>query len=261
MKTSQQLLMRVLRKTLGTITRVKTEAKLVAFTFDDGPHPTFTPLLLEILARYNAQATFFMLGERASRYPELVRLVANAGHTIGNHSWNHPSFPGLSHQERLLQMRQCAKALAPYSEPLFRPPFGHQNIASRMDAWYLKQHVVTWNVIAHDWLDDSATQLTERVTAKMQPGAIVLWHDALAREKENQVSNRQATLDAVQNLLETWHESFRFVTVPELMRHGEAVKKVWTMAAPPDTTQNAAAVEDAEAREAFWIKKNRSLWR
>ncbi len=95
----------------------------------------------------------------------------------------------------------------------------------------------------------------------MQPGAIVLWHDALAREKENQVSNRQATLDAVQNLLETWHESFRFVTVPELMRHGEAVKKVWTMAAPPDTTQNAAAVEDAEAREAFWIKKNRSLWR
>jgi peptidoglycan/xylan/chitin deacetylase (PgdA/CDA1 family) len=261
MKTSQQLLMRVLRKTLGTITRVKTQDKLVAFTFDDGPHPTFTPLLLEILARYNAQATFFMLGERASRYPELVRRVANAGHTIGNHSWNHPSFPGLSHKERLLQIRQCAKALAPYSAPLFRPPFGHQDMASRMDALYLKYHVVTWNVITHDWLDDSATQLTERVTAKMQPGSIVLFHDALAREKENQASNRQATLDAVQNLLATWHGSYRFVTIPELMGHGEAVKKVWNMAAPPDITQNAAAVEDVEERELFWIKKNRELRR
>lgn len=258
---TSHLFMRVLRQSLGTITRVKTQENLIAFTFDDGPHPSFTPQLLEILVRHNAQATFFMIGERAGRHPDVVRQVARAGHTIGNHSWNHPSFPYLSHRDRLSQIRQCAQTLAPYSAPLFRPPFGHQNLGSWLDAMYLKHQVVTWNVIARDWLDDSAAQLSERVKGRIEPGSIVLFHDALYHDKDRVGSNRQATLEAVENLLETWSSTYRFVTVPELLRHGKAVKKVWNMAAPPDMGQPAAAAEDMKERELFWIKKNRELRR
>lgn len=77
----------------GTITSVTTRAPVVALTFDDGPHLEYTPRLLDILQRYQASATFFMIGEVAQKHPELVQLVAQAGHAIGNHSWDHRFFP------------------------------------------------------------------------------------------------------------------------------------------------------------------------
>ena len=80
----------------GTITGVTTRDPVAALTFDDGPHPEYTPLLLNILERYQARATFFMIGDAAQRHPDLVRQVAQGGHAIGNHSWDHPFFPSLS---------------------------------------------------------------------------------------------------------------------------------------------------------------------
>jgi peptidoglycan/xylan/chitin deacetylase (PgdA/CDA1 family) len=102
------------RPVLETISSVATTEPIAALTFDDGPHPRHTPKLLEILKRYNAKATFFMVGKVASRYPELVKAVADAGHVIGNHSWDHPSFPSLTRSERLSQVLRCAAALNPY---------------------------------------------------------------------------------------------------------------------------------------------------
>src|SRR5206468_4992188 len=86
-------------KIRGAITHVATGEAIAALTFDDGPHPEFTPRLLDILDKHRARATFFMLGENARRHPDLVQRVAQVGHVIGNHSWDHSVFPSLTRRE------------------------------------------------------------------------------------------------------------------------------------------------------------------
>jgi hypothetical protein len=109
------------KKVPGALTHVATREAVAALTFDDGPHSQSTPAVLAVLEQYQVQATFFMLGERAQHYPDLVRQVAQAGHAIGNHSWDHPPFSLLSSRDQGWQMRACARALAPYGQRLFRP--------------------------------------------------------------------------------------------------------------------------------------------
>ena len=129
---------------MGTITSVDTRDNVAALTFDDGPDPTCTPRLLDILERHHASATFFVVGETAQKYPELIRRMAQSGHAIGHHSWDHPAFPLITGRERRAQMRACAKAIAPYGQRIFRPPFGAQDVASRLSVFWLGYRVITW---------------------------------------------------------------------------------------------------------------------
>jgi len=110
------------RRVLGTITGVSTSHPVVALTFDDGPHPDFTPKILEILKRHQARATFFMLGKNAQKHPDIVNNVALGGHAIGNHSWDHPSFPLIGSRERRRQLSSCHHALAPNGGRKIRSP-------------------------------------------------------------------------------------------------------------------------------------------
>src|ERR1700751_666629 len=114
----------------GTMTSVLTRDPVAALTFDDGPHPEYTPRLLAVLAQHQVRATFFMVGEVAQQHPALVRQVAQEGHTIGNHSWDHQSFRTLPGPARRRQIRSCARVLAPYGHALFRPPYGEYSLAS-----------------------------------------------------------------------------------------------------------------------------------
>jgi peptidoglycan/xylan/chitin deacetylase (PgdA/CDA1 family) len=223
----RRLLPGVARRVTGTITHVATHEPVAALTFDDGPHPDFTPRLLDILARYQAHATFFMIGLSASRYPELVRDVAQAGHAIGNHSWDHPSFPLITGRERRAQMRACAQAIAPYGQRLFRPPYGHQSVASRIDALWLRHRVVTWNLVAYDWLDRGAGWMIEQVTSHVRPGSIILFHDTLWRPGVKQAADRGPALQAIDAILEQLGDRFHFVTVPELLQHGRPQLANW----------------------------------
>jgi peptidoglycan-N-acetylglucosamine deacetylase len=211
----------------GTITHVATDEPVAALTFDDGPEPTFTPRLLEILERHGARGTFFMVGLAASRQRELVERVARGGHAIGNHSWDHVSFPLLRSRWRRLQIRWCEEVLAPHGRRLFRPPWGHQNLASHLDALRLGYRVVTWNLMAEDWADDSAEVLAERVLGGLRPGSIVLFHDALFRTHELRCRDREPTLRAVEILLAELAGRYRFVTVPELLRLGRPRRWHW----------------------------------
>ncbi len=223
-----------LRRVLGTITHVSTQKPVVALTFDDGPHPEFTPRLLEILQKHQAHATFFMVGGAAQRHPDIVRRVAEAGHAIGNHSWDHSSLPLLTGKERRAQIRACEKALAPYGQRLLRPPYGHQSVASRLDALWLGYQVITWNVTASDWQDRSANWITDRLVNEVRPGDIVLFHDALYTYVEKRYTDRGPTLQAVDLLLERLGERFRFVTVPELLRSGRPQRRNWYQKADVD---------------------------
>jgi peptidoglycan/xylan/chitin deacetylase (PgdA/CDA1 family) len=218
-----------MRSIMGTITSVSTKEPVAALTFDDGPHPEFTPHLLEILERHKAHATFFVVGKAAQRQQNIIEHIAGKGHAIGNHSWNHCSFPRINGVERRRQLRSCNEAVFPYGQAIFRPPYGHQSFASRFDAFCLGYRIITWDLVTEDWLDHSAEQMVEVVLRKIHPGSIILFHDALYTVIEHRYSDRDQTLRAVDILLKKLRGKFSFVTVPELLKLGRAVKKNWYM--------------------------------
>src|SRR6185437_3071900 len=125
---TQEFFARLRRKYYGPITHVQTSANLVALTFDDGPHPKFTIELIRILRHFGAKATFFMVGKAASLNPEVVKLVVEEGHAIGNHSFSHIAFPHLDSAARRDEISRCAEILRPYGTKLFRPPYGVENM-------------------------------------------------------------------------------------------------------------------------------------
>ena len=224
----KRLFAAVLQKAMGTITHVATQDPVAALTFDDGPHPRYTPRLLEILEKYQARATFFMVGEAAQKQQELVRLVAQAGHAIGNHSWDHPSLSSICGRDRRRQINDCANATAPYGQRLFRPPWGHQSIASRLDALRLGYQVVTWNVVAEDWLDHDADHMAKRLIGAITPGSIVLLHEAIYRSRFAVAQyDRESMLEALNTVLTRLGDRFRFITVPDILRHGRPVLRNW----------------------------------
>jgi peptidoglycan/xylan/chitin deacetylase (PgdA/CDA1 family) len=209
---------------MGTITHVWTRHPVAALTFDGGPDPRWTPRLLDILARHQVHATFFMIGKHAASHPDIVRQVARAGHTIGNHSWDHPSFPLLSSRERRHQVRACAQAIAPYGRHLFRPPYGHQDLGTRLDLALLAHKVVTWNLHVYDWEERDADWMVAQLESHIHPGSIILLHDVNCMLRDR---SREATLQATDTLLQRNGGRFRFVTVPELLRYGLPQKQKW----------------------------------
>lgn len=220
-------LRRVLERAVrGTITAVSTAEPVAALTFDDGPHPEVTPRLLDLLSTHDVRATFFMVGEAASHHPELVKRVADAGHAIGNHSWNHPSMPELTGAERRAQIRNAATALAPHESRLFRPPFGHQTLAGHLGARWLGYEVIAWSVAGHDSSADAAAPVVERLMRGLVPGAIALLHDGHYPPR-SQPLDRTPTLQSVETVLAQLQGRLRFVTVPELLRLGKPVRRSW----------------------------------
>jgi peptidoglycan/xylan/chitin deacetylase (PgdA/CDA1 family) len=214
---------------MDTLTHVETQEPVAALTFDDGPHPHYTPRLLQILAKHRVRATFFMVGEAACRYPGVVQQVAAGGHVIGNHSWDHPSFPLLSGHERRQQIRACARAIAPYGQRLFRPPYLHQSVASRFDALRLGYLVIAGNVFSQDWRPLDADSLADGITARIQPGSIVMLHDAICGSVQAQSQDdREPMLAALDMVLGRLGRRFRFISIPELLRCGRPQWQHWT---------------------------------
>jgi len=199
------------------LTHVLTNDPVVALTFDDGPDPVYTPRLLDVLARYSARATFFMIGARAERLPELVTRVATEGHVIGNHSWDHPSFPLISREEKRQQVVACAQAVHPHDGKLFRPPYGDLDFDSWLEIDKLGYQAVSWRVDPRDWDDKPATRIVQTVLTKLHPGAIVLLHDGLFDARERRFFPRGSTISAVDFILNRLTGIVRFITIPDLL--------------------------------------------
>ena len=224
----------------GTVTSVVTRERAAALTFDDGPDPEDTPRLCELLEAHGARGTFFMVGRSAARWPDVVARVAAGGHAIGNHSWDHPSFRLVRGRYRRAQIRWCREALGEHDAGLFRPPYGHQSVASQVETRLLGYRTVAWSVMAEDWLDDPPEKLVERVEDGLAPGAIVLFHDVLWTAIEERHRDRGPTLAAVERLLERHAGSWRFVTVPELLALGRPRREHWYKRADLDWLRRAS---------------------
>lgn len=213
---------------MGTITHVITNTPVVALSFDDGPHETYTPELLGILKKHNALATFFMVGEAALQHPELFRDVHHAGHAIGNHTFSHKALPELNIRQQIGEILKCRRALQPYGVPLIRPPWGKQNHISRLIALMLGYKVIVWSLTAEDWVQHSSEWMVDHLVDGLRPGTIVLMHDRIfASVLESPQYNRNATLEAIDLLLEKAGETFKFVTIPQLLQYGKPNYVIW----------------------------------
>jgi peptidoglycan/xylan/chitin deacetylase (PgdA/CDA1 family) len=212
---------------IGTITHAETSDAVLALTFDDGPHPEYTLRLLDVLDKYQAKATFFCVGKFAAKHLDVIRQAAEAGHVIGNHTWDHSSFPLLTHRERWAQLKKCTEALRPYESRLFRPPYGQQSLASRLDLLQQGYQVVGWTHEAGDWRLTNASQIVEQVLRGIRPGRIIVFHDRIATARSSEYFNREPMLEAVQEILARLSGHYRFVTVPELACCGQLVRENW----------------------------------
>jgi peptidoglycan/xylan/chitin deacetylase (PgdA/CDA1 family) len=222
------------RSLLGTITHVQTTEPCAALTFDDGPDPVTTPLVLDLLNRLGAKATFFVLGRHAQRYPELVAQMAAAGHAVANHSFDHLSFPDIGHRERVAQIRACERVIAPFGQKLFRPPRGLQSVSSRLDALLLGYRVVTWNVVVWDWENRDPDWMAEHLDAEVKPGSIVLLHDCLFDADNSEAVDRRPMLEALDMFLSRNRMALTYVTVPDLLARGTPHAASWFIRSDAD---------------------------
>ncbi len=188
--------------------------KEIALTFDDGPHPRYTPLILDILAEYDVHATFFMVGENVGYYPAAAEAVIAAGHEIGNHTFTHRGFSRMSEGEMRREIIACEDAIASLSEtrPRFmRPPEGEMNPTMRRLIGEMDYRIVLWDVDTRDWAHTPPDVICDRVVSTVRPGDIILMHDFIGHDSP--------TPEALRRLIPTLQAAgYHFVTVGELVR-------------------------------------------
>ena len=184
----------------------------LALTFDDGPHPVFTPQVLELLRRYDVRATFFCVGLNVAAYPHLVGQIADAGHQLGNHTWSHPYLPDLTRGELLGQVDATDAALraAGTATTLVRPPYGARTPDSLT---WLAGHgytTVLWDIDVGDWAAPGTEAIVAGATTATA-GSVILMHDA--------GGDRTGTVAALPRILgRLLDRGYRFVTVDQLTR-------------------------------------------
>nr|WP_228057363.1 polysaccharide deacetylase family protein [Tychonema sp. LEGE 07203] len=201
----------------ATIRQAKLDSrhKAIALTFDDGPWPTTTTQILDILKKNNIKATFFWVGRYLHTYPELGKQVVAAGHAIGNHTWNHQyiKYNEDGAAREIDRTSSLITELTGVKTSLFRPPGGILNNGLAAYAQKKNYTVVMWSADSLDWR--SATQsLMDNVLRQASSGGIVLMHDG--------GGNRAKTVQALPNIIARLRkEGYKFVTVPELLEMQE----------------------------------------
>lgn len=161
---------------------IRTSEKNIYLTFDDGPIPEITPWVIQLLEQYRAKATFFCVGENVKKYPSIFNALILAGHTIGNHSYNHLSGWKYLSKNYLENIAKCNKQL---DSGLFRPPYGKITPTQILRLRYRKFTIVLWSVLSGDF-DQQITpeKCLQNVIENTRKGSIVVFHDNI-KAKEN----------------------------------------------------------------------------
>jgi len=166
-------------------THAPDNSPVVYLTFDDGP-TTFTPQVVELLAKYHARGTFFVIGNLAKTHPDQVRATANAGHYIGNHTYTHISLQNVTHEQFINESELTRKTLLGEAKDLFtldgdvrflRPPYGATDAHTRGYAAELGYQIAMWDIDPMDWRRPGADAISSHIIRNAFPGAIILMHD------------------------------------------------------------------------------------
>lgn len=161
----------------GVVWRKNTSSKVVYLTFDDGPVPEVTPQVLDILKQYNVRATFFMVGENAQQYPQLLKRVREEGHSVGNHTFNH--IKGTS-CDAIAYMSNVVKADEVLHSLLFRPPYGKMTTDEKKSLLQQGYTIYLWDVLTHDYNQSyTAEKIIRIVDRYVRNGSIINFHDSV----------------------------------------------------------------------------------
>jgi peptidoglycan/xylan/chitin deacetylase (PgdA/CDA1 family) len=191
----------------------------LALTFDDGPNPAWTPQLLDILAKHNVKATFFLVGRYAASEPALTRYLADAGHLVGNHSWSHPNLALAAParvRDELSRTKSTLEQITGKPVRHFRPPFGARRPDVLRAARQLGMTPVLWNAMTTDWSEPSSERIANRLIAKIDSlqargqAANIVLHDGSHLDP---AANRKPSVTAAGQLLDRYASTHRFVTV------------------------------------------------
>lgn len=211
LKKNQKILKEITKQGFGDFPflpkRVDPSKKLIAFSFDDGPSRKNTEKILKALEQNNARATFFMLGQNAKYYPDLVKKVAESGNEVAGHSWNHPQLTKLGKNGVKKQMSQMNEAIASVTGSdvgLLRPPYGSINRTVKKT---VKDPLILWSIDTLDWKTLNADKTADAILEQAKDGDIILMHDIHA-----------PTAKAVKKVLPKLAEQgFQVCTVSELL--------------------------------------------
>lgn len=195
---------------------VQKDYPVCSLSFDAAWGNEDTQQLIDILSRYHVKATFFVVGDWVDRYPDSVKALHDAGHEIMNHSNDHAHFNTLSSEQIIQNISDCNRkieAITGVSPTLFRAPYGEYNDRVVSTVRSMGMEPIQWDVDSLDWKDLSAEEITKRVTEKVQPGSIVLFHNAAPH-----------TPEALPTIIETLLQNgYRIVPVSELILPGNYV--------------------------------------
>lgn len=188
--------------------------KCVAITFDDGPHPKYTPEILDILQKYNAKATFFVIGENAKKHPEIIKKEYDQGHEIGNHTFSHPDLRSISAEQFVQEIEKTQAAIEEITgerPKLFRPPGGYlnNNIVDELLLHKYNPVLWSWRQDSMDWTCPSVESIVNTVMNNLRDGDIILFHDFISKN-----SPTPAALEII--LKRLTQQGYSFLTVSEL---------------------------------------------
>jgi hypothetical protein len=215
---------------------------VIYLTFDDGPS-AHTQEILDLLARYDAKATFFVIGRAAASQPELIEAIYAAGHGLGNHTYNHPSLPSVSRQRMADEVAKTAAAIDGRDGGCLRPPYGARNTAVAKNAEQLGYQLALWTIDPRDWARPGARAIANHVITRAHPDGVVVMHDG--------GGNRAQTVAALRIILPALaKQGYRFVAMcrdgvaPPL--HKQAPPPMPPSSAPILTTSRYAITDDGE---------------
>jgi peptidoglycan/xylan/chitin deacetylase (PgdA/CDA1 family) len=201
-----------------TFTGLPRGNKLIALTYDDGPNDPHTLRLLDVLAKHDVRATFFLIGRYVHERPEIVQQIVQAGHVVGNHTFTHPLMIFKSAgeiREELVKCRDTLQGAIGEHSNLFRPPFGGRRPAVLSTARELGLEPVMWNVTGYDWRALPAAAIELNVAKQIRGGDIILLHDG---GHKLMGADRSQTVLATDHLIKRYKsQEYEFVTVPEMM--------------------------------------------
>ena len=191
----------------------KDGSRRIALTFDDGPHPRYTKEILDILAEYGVEATFFVVGVNAETYPELIRRELSEGHEIGNHSYNHYHIAKMSAEAFEKDLAACSAVIEKITGArthLFRPPEGVCTGVTKSICGQKAYTIVMWSVDTRDWAHTPVEEICRNVQKNAKDGSIILMHDFIGKNSP--------TPAALRRIIPMLQESgFEFVTISQLL--------------------------------------------
>jgi peptidoglycan/xylan/chitin deacetylase (PgdA/CDA1 family) len=224
-----------------TFTDVNVDGPYIAMTFDDGPHATNTPKLLDLAAKKHIKLTFFVLGECVQQNPTVLQREVAEGHEIGNHSWSHPNLAKLSDEAVRSQLQRTEDIIvktAGVKPKLMRPPYGE--LTKRQRIWVNRDFgykVILWDVDPLDWKRPGPSVVARRIIGGTHPGSIILSHDI-----------HPPTIEAMPQVFDALlAKGFKFVTVSELLamnKGGERPEVVNHPEAGPGSATSSHAEND-----------------